>query len=678
MKYVILGMALVGMALAGAQEIRVSEPFEYEGYSGADYASHSTSSAYVPMPDGEKLAADVFIPTDGPSDGPFPVILMYTPYCRSNVNPETGEIGDLGRSERGRFFLPHGYAMVVADMRGTGASTGWLQDFMPQLADDGKVLVDWIAGQAWCDGHVGMMGDSYLGWSQLATASRRPEALKCIAPGVIPLDGYTGEVAPGGVFLAGFFEMFSSYMDLILHNRHLPQYGILPTKPAEDEDGDGEWADEIPVDQDGSGDFLDDGFPPKYRDGNERKHVYFNATLAHHEGNHNYMEWASKIHFADVESPLGYTMYDMSPSGFVAGTMESGIPVLHVGGWFDGFTRGTTELFSTMRATNRSKMLMPPSYHDFNTGPFWSRFGYEPGKVLQMSLTEHLRFFDRHLKGIENGYDKEPPILLYVMNGKGWRFENEWPLAREERVTYYMNEGHGLTRQRGPDGSDDYTADFTHDSSYGSNDGNRWKGIGMESPDTVPIRTDKNEQCLVYTSPPMAEDMEVTGHPVIRLSVASTEDSGDFFVFLEDVGETGGSILVSEGGLRADFHGLRDNDRMIHGGSKGIEVLPDLPWHGYEEDDHVDAPFADGAVIELVIDFAPTSWVFRKGHRVRVSIACADYPTFVLHPKLSPKNDPGAEDNLVPTVTVHRSTECPSSLELPRIPAKKEERAESE
>ena len=481
MKHVIMGIVVFSAALAHAQDAKVSEPFRYEGYSTADYKSHTSMSMYVPMPDGEKLAVDVFIPTGGPGTGPFPVILMYTPYCRSTIDPKTGEIGDLGQSQRGRFFLPHGYALVAADMRGTGASTGWLQDFMPQLADDGKVLVDWIADQKWCDGNVGMMGDSYLGWSQLAIASRQPESLKCIAPGVIPLDGYTGEVAPGGVFLAGFFKMFSAYMDLILHNRYLPQHGIRPTKPAADEDGDGEWADEIPVDQDGSGDFLDDGSPPKYRDGIEREHLYFKATLAHHKGNHNYMEWASKIRFSDQKNPLGYTMYDMSPSGFVPGTMDSGIPVLNVGGWFDGFTRGTTELFSTMRVTNPSKMLMPPSYHDFNTGPFWSHFGFDPSNVLQMSLTEHLRFFDRYLKGIENGYDKEPPILMYVMNGNGWRFEHEWPLAREVKVTYFMNLDHRLTRKRCMDGTDRYKADFTHNSSYGSNDGNRWKGIGMES-----------------------------------------------------------------------------------------------------------------------------------------------------------------------------------------------------
>ena len=127
---------------------------------------------------------------------------------------------------------------------------------------------------------------------------------------------------------------------------------------------------------------------------------------------------------------------------------------------------------------------------------------------------------------------------------------------------------------------------------------------------------------------------------MIRLWISSSADYGDFFVFLEDVDGDGESILVSEGGLRAGFHVLRDNDRMIYSATKGIEVLPELPWHGYEETDHVDAPFADGAVVELVIDFAPTSWVFRKGPpRTRLHCLCR-LPYVRVAPQTKPKKRP--------------------------------------
>jgi putative CocE/NonD family hydrolase len=126
---------------------------------------------------------------------------------------------------------------------------------------------------------------------------------------------------------------------------------------------------------------------------------------------------------------------------------------------------------------------------------------------------------------------------------------------------------------------------------------------------------------------------------------------------------------VTEAQLRAGFADLHSNDKIIAGGKYKIDVLPELPWHGYEKRHYRDRILADGAVVELAIDFLPTSWVFRKGHRIRVSVACSDYPTYRLHPKLSPANVPYDPDNIVPTITVYRDAAHPSHIELPVIPA---------
>ena len=134
---------------------------------------------------------------------------------------------------------------------------------------------------------------------------------------------------------------------------------------------------------------------------------------------------------------------------------------------------------------------------------------------------------------------------------------------------------------------------------------------------------------------------------------------------MDDKGE---ALLISDGQLRAGFAELRDNDRMIHAGKLGIDVLPDLPWHGFERADYVDRILSGNNVVEILIDFNPTSWVFRKGHSVRVSIACADWPTFRLHPKLSPNNMPNDPANIIPTITVYRDAEHPSRVNLPVIP----------
>jgi putative CocE/NonD family hydrolase len=352
----------------------------------------------------------------------------------------------------------------------------------------------------------------------------------------------------------------------------------------------------------------------------------------------------------------------------VPGLIRSGIPIYNLGGWFDIFTRGSFELYCTLRKTNPSRILIAPAYHDIVGGPFWKYLGENPTAVPRKILTEHLRFFDRYLKGIRNGIDTEPPIYIYVMHGGGWRFEKEWPLKRQALTRYYANQGHTLTATKSADGADTYKADLTHNSSYGKNGGNRPLSGAGRTPDVLPIRTEKDKQCLTYTSAPMDGNMEVTGHPIVRLWVSSTDSYGDFFVYLEDVDEQGRVMLVSEGQLRAGFAALYDNNEMIASGAHKIDVLPDLPWHGYEADQYVDGILANGKVVELVIDLHPTAWVFRKRHRIRLAVACADYPTFRLHPKLSPANTPDDPKNRAPTITVHRTTAHPSSIELPVIP----------
>lgn len=665
----VLASVITGLAEAGqkASVNFANSPLVYSGFAFPKYSGVRTYSAYVPMSDGEKLAVDIYLPTDGPERSAFPVILDYTPYRRSKIDPGSGEIFDKTDSRGARFFLSYGYARVCADIRGTGASTGWLMDFMPQIGRDGKELVDWIAEQPWCDGNVGMYGGSYIGWSQTAVASQKPSALKCIIPTVIPLDGYSGQTYPGGIYLGSQVDQWSKRMYMSVRNYYVPERREFPTKPVVDEDGDGDLADEIPLDANGNGTFLDDGFPPKYRDGATREHIYYKATLAHHEGNHDVASWAPGLIFIDAPSPLGLTLYELGANAHVRGLMESGIPIYNIGGWFDRFARGTLELYCTLKRTNPTKLIMFPGYHG-SGGPFWEYFGEDEAKGMQMILLEHLRFFDRYLKGIENGVDTEPPIRIYVMHGGGWRREREWPLERQVTKRYYFSQENELAAQPQQGGYDTYGADFTHNSTYGTNECSRWFGPGGKGPDQLPIRTEKDKQCLAYTSAPLDENMEVTGHPIVRFWVSSTADYGDFFLYLEDVDEKGEAVLVTETQLRAGFADLYDNDKSIAGGEYSIDVLPDLPWHGYEKSQYRDRILADNAVVELVIDFLPTSWVFRKGHSIRVSIACADYPTFQLHPKLSPANDPEYPDNIVPTITVYRDAAHPSHVELPVIP----------
>lgn len=347
---------------------------------------------------------------------------------------------------------------------------------------------------------------------------------------------------------------------------------------------------------------------------------------------------------------------------------ESGIAIYTVGCWFSVFTRDTTWRYATQKATNPSKMFIAPAGHETfglsvrPPGPYWGYFGINVAEVHKGYNNERLRFFDHYLKGIESGIDKEPPIYIYVMNGDGWRLENEWPLGRQAITNYYFAEGNTLAKDKTSNGSDNYKVDLTL-----KNLQSRWTN-GIAALKEIVKRTDLDPKCLTYTSEPLEQDVEVTGHPIVHFWVSSTANDGDFFVYLEDVDDKGEALFVTDGLLRANFAKLIPYDFLPPGSQ--MSVLPDLPWHGFKQSDYVDGIFAGGNKVELVIDLLPTSWVFKKGHRIRVSIAGADWPTLRLHPKLSPNNKPDDPGNIVPTITVYRDADHPSRIDLPVIPQK--------
>ncbi|MCP4344130.1 MAG: CocE/NonD family hydrolase [Desulfobacterales bacterium] len=663
---------------------KVSRPFKYSGYSSQEYSSFSSSSEYVTMDDETRLAVVKYLPDQGPSQGPFPTIFIYLPYHRESINPETGDIRTNFAEESISFFTSHGYAMVFADMRGSGASFGSTIVGSPRIFADGKQLVDWIGTQSWCDGNVGMIGGSYHGWTQLVTAAQKPDALKCIIPESISFDSYSNNVNyPGGVFNQARAVLKANLRTSLNKNLYFSN-GVWPATPVADEDGDGELADEIPLDLNGDGSFLDDyelpDNPPQYADGEERQHIYYLATYEH-LSNLDLMELPEDSPFRDTVGSTGYSFPDNNPSNHPQGIIESGVAVFNTGGWFDAFSRGTTEWYATLEKTNPSRMNMSPNIHSnmgliqMKHGPYWEYFGLDTDEINNGFNNERLRFLDRYLKGIENGVDTEPPIYIYVMNGEGWRFENEWPLARQEIHEYYFDEDDILSETREAEGFDNYLIDYTHDTQEASSKKNRYT---LGSTDEVVTRNEQDMKCLVYTTEPLENNTEVTGHPIVHLWVSSTADNGDFFIYLEDVDENGDAYLVTEGILRAGFAELFPNEDMLNTPDTGIDVLPDIPWHGFDQDHYAEDIFSGGNVVELVIDLMPTSWVFKKGHSIRVSVACADWPTFVLNPELSPTNDPEDPNNIIPTVTVHRTGVYRSRIDLPVIPARAYERGDAD
>jgi putative CocE/NonD family hydrolase len=123
---------------------------------------------------------------------------------------------------------------------------------------------------------------------------------------------------------------------------------------------------------------------------------------------------------------------------------------------------------------------------------------------------------------------------------------------------------------------------------------------------------------------------------VLTVRLSSSQANADLHVYLEDVAPDGRALLVTEGQLRLNYVRTRSIQDMVTVPRRVIPVRPDLPWHGFTRADYVSSPLAGNRARDYELDLHPTAWVFRAGHRIRVSLAGADTPLFELHPELDP------------------------------------------
>jgi len=328
----------------------------------------------------------------------------------------------------------------------------------------------------------------------------------------------------------------------------------------------------------------------------------------------------------------------MSPGSTVDEINASGIAVYQIGGWLDMYT--TDQLLWFVNLTGPQRLAMA---------------GWNHSRSAPWLVSERLRWLDYWLKGIDNGIMSEPRIHYYTMGmpeDEAWRAAEEWPLPNEQRTTFHFQAGPSGTVDSINDGSlttgalagsggfDDLIVDYSATVGKTNRFANGY-GADFGYPD---LRTN-DAKGLTYTTPPLVEDVEVTGHPVLRIWLTSTASDGDLFAYLEEVDETGRSTYVTEGKLRI-------SQRALH--TPPYENMG-LPWHRCNEEDV--APLAEGEVAELVFDLRPTSNRFDAGHRIRVTLTGADADTYV-----TPRSEPA------PTFRVLRDLDHPSHIELPIIP----------
>jgi putative CocE/NonD family hydrolase len=589
-----------------------------------------SQSLYVEVRDGTKLAVEIYFPAiDGSAvANPLPVVWTYDCYHHSpsTVNGVDewldrlpwlrDALGDnlMRLVEEAEKNLPssrleqtpwlqtlveHQYIVAFVDVRGTGNSFGTKQaPLTEEEALDTYDMTEWFAAQPWCTGSVGMFGRSYLGVTQFLAASTSPPHLKAIFPEMALFDLYSF-ARPGGLFRHDFATNWS---------RALNASRSAPLTESLDNDAEG---------------------------------ALLRQAREQHLANRDLYEmFVALPHRDSQDSPSGMRPYiDCNPARRLEEIRRSGVPIYHLAGWRDPLPRDAFLWFRNL--DNPQRLIIGPWAHT--------------GSVGIDLAEEHLRWYDYWLKDIDTGITEEAPIHFYTIGappGTAWKETWHWPPLEASPTRYYLHQGRSGAIKSVNDGlllptppltqmaQDDYTVDFTTSSGRAT----RWTNA-YGGPFGYPDMAENDAKGLTYTTPPLSEMMEVTGHPLLHVWVSC--DAGDIALFanLEEVDPDGYSNYVTEGALLASH-------RLTH--DAPFDNLG-LPYHrSYAQDE---APLT-GEPVELVFDLHPISIVFQEGSRIRLTLTCADKDN-VLTPAA-----PNA-----PVMTVYRNSVYSSFLILPVIPS---------
>jgi len=562
----------------------------------------------TPMRDGVILRADVYRLADA---GPLPVLLQRTPYGKN-----------FSQNAFALLAAERGYAVVIQDTRGRWSSDGDGYPFIHEMAD-GHDTVMWAACQPWANGAVGMFGGSYVGFTQLAAAVMQPPPLKAIVPAVTFCDPYRIMFAGGALALgaAVSWNLVAGAQMAIMRS---------PAPPEEKE----RWTDQLVALADGMarGETFTrrplDELPLIGRGGI----APFFADLLAHQAHDDYWQPITCAHDRIT------------------------VPALHIGGWYDIFAASTVSDFAAIlrnggSATARisQRLLMGPWLHGPMEGLVGQvDFGLRASSLLVLPDEIQLRWFDHWLRGIPNGMMDEPPVRIFVMGTNEWRDEQEWPLARGQYTRYYLHSGGAANSRRGdgglnPQAPGQESADaFLYDPRHPTP--TRGGGLCCWSAAIPGGAFDQREiedrfDVLVYTSPPLEHDLEVTGPLEVHLWAASSATDTDFTAKLVDVGPCGFARNIQDGIIRASYRAATDQPQ----------------------------PIKPSEVYHYVIALGATSNVFQAGHRIRLEISSSNFPRYNRNPNTG--GPLGQETVLRPAMqTVFHDASRPSHIVLPIIP----------
>ena len=503
----------------------------------------------ITMDDGAVMRADIFRPADGAQ---HPVILAYGPYAKGlnfaegyadpwNImlksHPEVAENSsnryqawEVVDPER---WVPDGYICIRIDARGWGRSPGYVEPWGPREAQDMHACIEWAGTQTWSNGKVGLLGISYYAINQWHAAGLQPPHLAAMIPWEGFADFYRDFAYHGGIGCDMKDVWYRRTTTTVQHG--------LGTRALTNR--------------------------------NTGELVAGPDTLSDAELAHNRSDFPGEINAHPLEDDFHRARS--------AQWDKVVVPFLSSGNWGGSslHLRGNTEGF--LRAASTQKWL------EIHGREHWTEFYTDYGIALQK------RFFDHFLKGLNNGWDQQPPVLLRVRTVDDSfidRNENEWPIARTQWTRYYL----------------DTSANTLAATAPAAGDSAAFKALESEG--------------ITFSTPPLERDTEITGPAAVKLFVSSDTADADLFVVLR-VFRPDGSEVVFKGAV--DPH-TPVGHGWLRASHRKLDPTLSTAWRPYHTHDEMQ-PLTPEAVYELDIEIWPTSVIVPAGHRIALTVRGKDY-----------------------------------------------------
>lgn len=573
-----------------------------------------TTNVAVPMRDGTVLRADIYRPA---TTAKVPVILYRTQY-----NKEAAQIQP-SRYQAPDWFASHCYLVVTQDIRGQYASGGTFVEFGHDQKD-GYDSVEWAAKLPGANGKVGMYGSSYVGATQWLAAESLPPHLATIVPANTASDYYQGWTYEDGAFRLNFIEPWAMKDIVLSAMAHQGRTAVVRQLQTNAKDL-AQWMAYAPYDK----------FPP-FHPGTSVASYFFD-WIRHNTDDAYWQRWDPKNYYNQLN-----------------------VPVLNFEGWYDAFLAGGLQNFTGM--VSSGKTAYARNNQRIVIGP-WDHIGWgRPGSIEAPMLKAlpananspinqlMLAWWDHFLKGKNNGVESGPTVNYYEMGANVWRTADGWPLPQTRFTPYYLSsDGHANTvfgdgqlstsKPAGGQAPDRYTYDPT----------NPVPSVGGHSCCAAPTGSqgpydrqsiDQRNDVLVFQTPPMTRDTQVTGPLTVRLYAASSAPDTDFTAAVDDVQTDGTAMLLNDGIVRASYR-----SSLVH-----------------------PTPITPGKVYEYTIQVWPTSDLVKAGDSIRLEISSSDYPQFDPNPNTGSWLGVSTRKQPAHQTILHDATH-PSALVLPIIPA---------